>query len=126
MPHRKLVRIGETPTLPTISQFLKDMAVRQHEEIQRLKSEALSGELPDPTVPEADHDSLTPDPWQLHPVRVKRIPKKRATSKKSLKLSRASSRAKSAETKKKSTKASARPRAAKKVVKKKAIPRKKK
>jgi hypothetical protein len=125
MPHRKLVRIGETPTLPTISQFLKEMAVRQHEEIQRLKSEALSGELPDPTVPEADHDSLTPDPWQLHPVRVKRIPKKRAT-KKSLKLSRASSRAKSAETKKKSTKASARPRAAKKVVKKKAIPRKKK
>ena len=76
MPYRKLVKIGETAPLPTISQFLNEMAQRQHDEIQRLKSEALEGRLPDPTVPEEHHDELTPDPWQLHPVRIKRAPKK--------------------------------------------------
>lgn len=72
MPHRRLVRIGETPALPTISQFLTEMASRQHEEIERLKSEAKAGRLPDPTVQEEHHEELTPDPWQLHPVRVKK------------------------------------------------------
>ena len=108
MPHRKLVRIGETPTLPTISQFLKEMAVRQHEEIQRLKAEALNGTLPDPTVPEPEHDSLTPDAWQLHPVRVKRAARK-AAAKKSAKSSQKT-----------------KPRTAKKVVSKKVVGRKKK
>ena len=108
MPHRKLVRIGETPTLPTISQFLKEMAVRQHEEIQRLKAEALNGTLPDPTVPEPEQDSLTPDAWQLHPVRVKRAARK-AAAKKSAKSS-----------------SKAKPRVAKKVVSKKVVGRKKK
>ena len=86
MPHRKLVRIGEPPTLPTISQFLTEMATRQFEEIQRLKSEALSGNLPDPTVPEEHHEELTPDPWQLHPVRVKKSPTKKKSSKSAKKL----------------------------------------
>jgi hypothetical protein len=76
MPYRKLVKIGETTPLPTISQFLSEMAQRQHEEIQRLKSEALAGKLPNSTVPEEHLDELTPDPWQLHPVRIKKAPKK--------------------------------------------------
>ena len=76
MPYRKLVKIGETTPLPTISQFLGEMAQRQHEEIQRLKSEAFAGKLPNSAVPEEDHDELTPDPWQLHPVRIKKAPKK--------------------------------------------------
>jgi hypothetical protein len=93
MPHRRLVKIGEPTSLPTISQFLKEMAARQHEEIQRLKSEALSGKLPDPTVPEEHHEDLTPDPWQLHPVRIKKSTKK-STAKKSKKLPKRTVRAK--------------------------------
>lgn len=81
MPHRRLVKIGEPPKLPTISQFLTDMAARQHEEIVRLKIEAASGVLPDPTVPEEHHDELTPDPWQLHPVRIKKSAKKKSSKK---------------------------------------------
>ena len=81
MPHRRLVKIGEPPKLPTISQFLMDMAQKQHEEIQRLKSEAATGVLPDPTVPEEHHEELTPDPWQLHPVRVKKSAKKKSSKK---------------------------------------------
>lgn len=109
MPHRKLVRIGETPTLPTISQFLNEMAARQHEEIQRLKAEALNGRLPDPTVPEPENDVLTPDAWQLHPVRVKRPPKKAATKRSA-----------------KSSKKARKPKVAKKVISKKVVGRKKK
>ena len=108
MPHRKLVKIGETPTLPTISQFLNEMAARQHEEIQRLKSEALSGKLPDPTVPEEHHEDLTPDPWQLHPVRIKQPAKKTSRRKGSAKRS---VRAKA--TVKKAVKRTARPAAKK-------------
>ena len=89
MPHRKLVRIGEPSSLPTIAQFLSEMAARQHNEIQRLKSEALSGKLPDPTVPEEHHDELRPDAWQLHPVRIKTAP--RAGAKKSRKTSKSAS-----------------------------------
>jgi septal ring-binding cell division protein DamX len=81
MPHRRLVKIGEPPKLPTISQFLMDMAQKQHEEIQRLKTEAATGVLPDPTVPEEHHEELTPDPWQLHPVRIKKPAKKKAAKK---------------------------------------------
>ncbi len=85
MPHRRLVHIGETPALPTIAQFLTEMATRQHEEIQRLKREALEkGSLPDPKIDEGPHDELTPDPWLLHPVRVKRLkPKTSKRAKKS-------------------------------------------
>ena len=57
------------------------MAARQFEEIQRLKTEALSGNLPDPTVPEENHQELTPDPWQLHPVRVKKSAAKKSAKK---------------------------------------------
>jgi len=81
MPNRRLVKIGENTPLPTISQFLNEMAIRQHEEVVRLKREALSGTLPDPTVPEEHHETLTPDPWQLHPVRRKKAPKKPAAKK---------------------------------------------
>jgi hypothetical protein len=92
MPHRKLVKIGEKVTLPTISQFLLEMATRQHEEIARLKSEALTGVLPDPTVPEEHHENLTPDPWQLHPVRIKKIATKRASVKSAAKKKARSSK----------------------------------
>ena len=111
MPHRKLVRIGETPKLPTISEFLRDMATRQHDEIQRLKSEAMSGTLPDPTVAEKHHEELTPDPWQLHPVRVRK-PKKKAASKKSAKTVKRAKVARSA----KSKKTAAKPKLKKKTV----------
>lgn len=119
MPHRRLVKIGETPALPTISQFLSEMAARQHEEIQRLKSEALSGKLPDATVPQEHHEDLTPDPWQLHPVRIKRSPKKATPRKKAAKKS---SR-KSAVTKVKATKTAKKAvrRTAKKVSRKRAV-----
>ncbi len=81
MPHRRLVRIGETPALPTIAQFLTEMASRQHEEIERLKREAMEhGVTPHPMVAEATHDELTPDPWLLHPVRIKKASSKRKKS----------------------------------------------
>jgi hypothetical protein len=87
MPHRRLVKIGEPPKLPTISQFLTDMAARQHEEIVRLKSEAARGTLPDATVPDEHREELTPDPWQLHPVRIKKAAKKKSSKKASAKKS---------------------------------------
>jgi hypothetical protein len=94
MPHRKLVNIGDKVTLPTISQFLREMASRQHEEINRLKREASEGLLPDPTVPEEHHEQPTPDPWQLHPVRVKRAAGKRTAAKRTPKRKTAKSAAK--------------------------------
>ena len=124
MPHRRLVKIGVEPTLPTISQFLKEMAARQHEEIQRLKTEALSGTLPDPTVPEADHAELTPDPWQLHPVRITPL-RKKASAKKSAKKTKIkpSTAAKSKKVTKKAKKQT--PKAKKKTPAKKATRRSK-
>jgi adenylate kinase len=120
MPHRRLVKIGETPTLPTISQFLLDMASKQHEEIQRLKSEALSGKLPDPTVPEEHHEKLTPDPWQLHPVRLKKPAKKKPAKKASVKKAGSKKAAKTSKkvvkTKKAASKTGVRKKAAKKAV----------
>lgn len=85
MPHRKLVKIGETPKLPTIEEFFRQMAERQHDEIRRLKAEVagqpLTGEL-DPHP--GDPRKPVPDPWLLHPVRVKTsAAKKKAAAKKS-------------------------------------------
>ncbi len=88
MTERKLVKIGEPVILPTISEFLNEMATRQHDEIQRLKSEAQGGILPDPTVPEEHHEKLTPDPWQLHPVRIKKLVNKNSKPKKAAKASK--------------------------------------
>jgi hypothetical protein len=120
MPHRRLVKIGEPAALPTISQFLNDMAARQHDEIQRLKSEALSGVLPDPTVPEEHHEEITPDPWQLHPVRVKKSAKKKSAKKAGAKkAAKSSARAKSAK-RNVVKKAAAKPKAKKKKPAKKA------
>jgi hypothetical protein len=118
MPHRRLVKIGEPPKPPTISQFLMDMAARQHDEIQRLKSEAASGILPDATVPEEHHEELTPDPWQLHPVRVKNSSKKRASKKASAKKSAKSpgKAKKVVKAKKAASKSGARKKPAKKAV----------
>ncbi len=98
MPHRRLVRIGETPALPTIAQFLTEMATRQHEEIERLKREAQQGRLPDPTVPQEHHEELTPDPWQLHPVRITKAAgrKGKKSGKKSVKKTGAKLRKKAA------------------------------
>jgi hypothetical protein len=122
MPHRRLVKIGEPPKLPTISQFLTDMATRQHEEIERLKSEAATGVLPDPTVPEKHYEELTPDPWQLHPVRIKKSAKKKSVKKASAKKpTKTPSRAKASKTNKKvvkAKKAASKPGARKKPAKK--------
>jgi hypothetical protein len=119
MPHRRLVKIGEPVNLPTISQFLAEMATRQHEEIQRLKSEALSGVLPDPTVPEEHHETLTPDPWQLHPVRIRKSASKKAKSSKSSKVpKRKATKAKKAVKPKKVAKSASKPRSKKKPAKK--------
>ncbi len=89
MPHRRLVKIGETPKLPTIQQFFTDMANRQRDEIRKLKAElaghTLTGEL---EAHPSDPRTPVPDPWLLHPVRVKRAaaakkhPKKAAPKKK--------------------------------------------
>jgi len=72
MPHRKLVQIGAPPKLPTIREFLSEMAERQRDEIRRLKAEVLHGEAPEQTKNPQSDTKLVPDPWQLHPVRVKR------------------------------------------------------
>ena len=83
MPHRKLVKIGDTPKLPTIEEFFKVMAERQREEIQKLKAE-IAGH---PSTGEnfshpADPRTPVPDPWLLHPVRVKRAAAKKPSAKK--------------------------------------------
>ncbi len=80
MPHRRLVKIGEAPKLPTIQEFFVQMAERQNQEIRRLKAEVAgqpeSGDLqPHPT----DSRIPVPDPWLLHPVRVKRAPATKKT-----------------------------------------------
>ncbi len=81
-----MVNIGETPKLPTIQEFFTEMAERQHDEIRKLKAEIagrpLSGEVnPHPEDPRKP----VPDPWILHPVRIKpakkKTPKKRAVKK---------------------------------------------
>lgn len=84
MPHRKLVKIGEEAQLPTIGEFFTQMAERQHEEIRRLKTEVadqpLMGELnPHPV----DSRKPVPDPWLLHPVRVKKSKTNKKTAAKS-------------------------------------------
>jgi hypothetical protein len=96
-----------------------EMATRQHEEIARLKSEAASGIFPDPTVAEQHHEELTPDPWQLHPVRVKKSAKKKSSKKASAKKS-----AKSPKRAKKVVKAKKAKPAARKLPAKKAAARK--
>ncbi len=83
MTPRKLVNIGEKPELPTIHEFFTEMAERQHEEIRRLKSEVagqpLTGELkPHPK----DSRKPVPDPWLLHPTRIKRKPAQKKAAKK--------------------------------------------
>ncbi len=88
MPHRKLVKIGDSPKLPTIMEFFQDMAGRQSDEIRRLKAEIagqpLTGELaPHPE----DSRKPVPDPWLLHPVRIKRAAAKPAKKKAAKKTS---------------------------------------
>lgn len=81
MPHRRLVKIGDTPKLPTIQEFFTVMADRQRDEIRKLKAELagqpLDGDLdPHPIDPRTP----VPDPWLLHPVRIKRAPAKKKTA----------------------------------------------
>jgi hypothetical protein len=84
MTPRKLVKIGEKLELPTIHEFFTEMADRQHEEIRRLKAEVagqpLIGEL---TSHPKDPRKPVPDPWLLHPTRIKRTPGKKKAAKKS-------------------------------------------
>ena len=83
MPNRKLVKIGANPKLPTIEEFFLDMAARQHDEIRKLKQEIagnpISGE---PLAAPADPRKPVPDPWLLHPTRIKRAPSRRKSAKK--------------------------------------------
>lgn len=79
MPHRKLVKIGESPKLPSIQEFFTEMAARQHEEIRRLKAE-VAGQPVDGALEAHPLDTRrpVPDPWLLHPVRIKRVAAKKA------------------------------------------------
>ncbi len=83
MPSRKLVKIGETPKLPTINEFFTGMAEQQHEEIQKLKQE-IAGLPPLEGAKPAKKDPRKPvsDPWLLHPTRIKRTPKKKKAPRK--------------------------------------------
>ena len=83
MPHRKLVKIGDSPKLPTIQEFFQEMAVRQRDEIRRLKEE-IAGHAPKEATDFTKQDPSTPvpDPWLLHPTRTKRAPAKKKTAKK--------------------------------------------
>ena len=105
MPNRKLVKIGENPELPTIEEFFLDMAARQYDEIRKLKQEIagypLSGE---PTAPPADSRKPVPDPWLLHPTRIKRATAKRKVAKKSSSASRRMASTKKTKAKKTSQK----------------------
>lgn len=80
MARKKLVNIGQQPEMPTIREFLVEMAERQGDEIRRLKAEAL-GEKPSlakRSLPD-DQDRISPDPWALHPVRETRPDTKKPT-----------------------------------------------
>jgi len=80
MPHRKLIQIGTPQKLPTIREFLTEMAERQRDEIRRLKAEVLHGEAPEQSEKPQSPTKLVPDPWQLHPVRIKKArPQKKLT-----------------------------------------------
>ncbi len=85
MPKSKLVHIGEEPELPTIREFFTEMAVRQGEEIHRLKEEmgllAGTGTTERRSSARKAHKRPVPDPWLLHPVRVKKTRKKKAARK---------------------------------------------
>lgn len=94
MPHRKLVKIGDTPKLPSIQEFFIQMADRQHEEIEKLKTEIAGHPSTGESISHpVDPRMPVPDPWLLHPVRVKRAtakkkaPKKTATKKSGAKTS---------------------------------------
>lgn len=84
MPHRKLVKIGDSPKLPTIQEFFQTMAERQRDEIRRLKEE-VAGQSPRESADISTNDPRkpVPDPWLLHPVRIKRTPGKKTAAKKS-------------------------------------------
>jgi hypothetical protein len=102
MPNRKLVKIGETPKLPTIEEFFLEMSARQHDEIRKLKEEiaghpASSAPLSAPVDPRKP----VPDPWLLHPTRIKRAPAKlKPGKKKSPRSSKGRATAKKTATKK--------------------------
>jgi len=82
MPHRKLVQIGAPQKLPTIREFLTEMAERQRDEIRRLKAEVLHGKSPKRAEEPQPDTKLVPDPWQLHPVRINKTrPKRRSWQK---------------------------------------------
>jgi hypothetical protein len=83
MTPRKLVKIGEKPELPTIHEFFIEMAERQHEEIRRLKAEVAGQPVTGKLKPHPkDSRKPVPDPWLLHPTRIKRVPAKKKVTKK--------------------------------------------
>ncbi len=95
MPHRRLVKIGETPKMPTVGEFLTAMASLQRDEIARLKAEALGRPAP-PEPDETPHDEIVPHPWQLHPVKKPR----KTAAKKSTKTAKKKTAAKKVASKK--------------------------
>ncbi len=95
MPNKRLVRIGEEPKLPTISEFFTEMAERQNEEIVRLKKEALDADANTSsstvkstrkTTKAKSSKKVEPYPWLLHPVR--KVSAKKARKKASTKTAR--------------------------------------
>jgi hypothetical protein len=73
MLHREgeLVLIGQPVKMPTIREFLEKMADEQGKDIERLKREALGTERRRQRR-ESPSDEISPDPWQIHPVRKQR------------------------------------------------------
>jgi len=73
MLHREgeLVIIGQPAKMPTIREFLEKMADEQGKDIERLKREALGTERRRQRR-ESPSDEISPDPWQIHPVRKPR------------------------------------------------------
>jgi hypothetical protein len=67
MSQRKLVRIADTPGLPTIKDYFGMMAAGQAEEIRRLKLQS-AGKSPKKSA-KPPTDKAVPYPWLLHPTR---------------------------------------------------------
>ena len=84
MAKSKFVSIGQEPELPTILEFFTEMSERQGEEIRRLKEEQgvpLRTPAKARTLARKSHKRPVPDPWMLHPVRIKKAAKKKSAKK---------------------------------------------
>lgn len=78
MPARKLVQIGQTPPLPTVAEYFRDLALRQGEDIRVLKQRA--SEQSERRTQRASRKSVREEGWRLHPVVPASKPAKKRTA----------------------------------------------